>query len=134
MNRDGYIAIGTLGLATLVGLASRNPNVIVSVAVIAVIMLLVLGGTSLARHRRERAWTRAVQQARWRPTERDVHGRTEIVIERVAESGDRSEKLGEQHIEWLDAAGAPEGVWDAAFAEAWGRAENRALVRNARIP
>lgn len=127
------VGLGVVAVLTLILLTTRSPNVAIAAAVVGILAATAWLALALTRLHRARAWRQALRTARWRPASRDVNGRTEIAIERVAEHADRRELLGEQHVEWLDHIGESEGVWDAAFAEAWGRAKNRALVRNTEV-
>ncbi len=128
-----YIGLAVLAVLTLVGLTSRNPNVIIAVAVIAVISLGALGTVSLVAHRRQNAWARALRSARWAAESWQEGSTTAVGVRRRAVLGDRSELLGEQVVASLPETDGTDGSWDAAFAQALGFAENRAIVRNSEL-
>lgn len=98
---------------------------------IMVIIGIVFLGFRIHRTTEDRAWRRAEREALWVPATREVNGRTEFYIHRTVTLGDRTEKLNEQHVSWLDAVGQSETEWAAQHSEAWGKAEFVASVRNA---
>lgn len=102
---------------------------------VVVIIGIVLLGFRIHRTTEDRAWRRAKAEARWVPATRNVATedlkatRTEFYVHRTAQLGERAEKLDEQHGEWLDYDASPR--YPVLFAEAWGRTEYLASVRNA---
>lgn len=130
------VALGFVALGLLVGLTARNPNVIVSVAVIVVVALLALGGSSAVTSVKARRWHQAKRTARYEAgIRKDADGVTWTVVRRVAEYGTRSEVLDQLDVESIGRSiDEPDWyMWDAKFAEALGRARNRAVVLNATL-
>lgn len=128
------IAAGVAGLSILGMLVTRNPNMFIGWIVVGAIGVGFYLISVLMRIHGDRAWRQALRGGRWQAVTRDTPAGTDFYVERIAEYRDRRQLLGEQYIESIPRNdGRDPGVWEAWYAEAWGRAENRAVVRNAEL-
>lgn len=129
------VALFAVAVGGLVAFRARNPNAVISMAVIAVVVAAVIGIRVVSRSSRSRAWRRAVREARWVPVSSLYEGQDAIVMERVADTGARREDVEPPRLfEKLPEHGSMDSyAWDAYFAEVMGRAENRAIVLNASL-
>lgn len=139
--QETVIALAALGLLGLGVLVNRRPlvDIIFMVLMGLVVVAVVVRMLTQGRRRRqaevkERAWARARRDAVWEPVWRTLGDTEWIVFVRYAEVGGETEEVEPpRRFEKLPTQQpGDEGAWDAAFAEAMGRAANRAVTLNAR--